>query len=146
MFELEIRQAESIDVHAIADLLDQLGYDTAEAKIENFLSVSSAADSSVSVCVLKRRVIAVMSVIYFNYFPSAEKICRITSIVVDRQSRGLGVGSKLIDYAKENAIAGNCDVLELTTSLRREKAQRYYEKIGFQKTSYKYILRLVTND
>ncbi|MCG6508355.1 GNAT family N-acetyltransferase [Vibrio parahaemolyticus] len=86
-----------------------------------------------------------MSVIFFNYFPSAEKLCRITSIVVDRASRGTGIGSKLIDYAKSVALAEKCSVLEVTTSLRREKTQTFYESIGFKKTSYKYVQRLENN-
>ena len=86
---------------------------------------------------LKEKVIAVMSIIFFDYLPSAQKLCRITSIVVDEKKRGSGVGSKLINHAKSVALSKKCNILEVTTSLQRQQTHEYYESIGFKKTSYK---------
>jgi len=138
----EIREAQQSDSSSLSGLLSQLGYDTVPAKIETLLSAAVDSDDRIYVGVLNTQVIAVMSVICFDYFPSAERVCRITSIVVDEEVRGLGVGSKLINYAKTFAVSEKCSVLEVTTSLRREQTQAYYESIGFQKTSYKYVQTL----
>ncbi|HCG7990915.1 TPA: GNAT family N-acetyltransferase, partial [Vibrio parahaemolyticus] len=140
-----VRAAQKDDAEIISSLLVQLGYDTEPSKIEILVSLAARGSDKIFVGVLNGKVIAVMSVIFFNYFPSAEKLCRITSIVVDRASRGTGIGSKLIDYAKSVALAEKCSVLEVTTSLRREKTQTFYESIGFKKTSYKYVQRLENN-
>lgn len=142
---LLVRAAQKDDAEIISSLLVQLGYDTEPSKIEVLISMAASGSNKIFVGVLNGKVIAVMSVIFFNYFPSAEKLCRITSIVVDRASRGTGIGSKLIDYAKSVALAEKCSVLEVTTSLRREKTQAFYESIGFKKTSYKYVQRLENN-
>ncbi len=142
---LLVRAAQKDDAEIISSLLVQLGYDTEPSKIEVLISMATSGSNKIFVGVLNGKVIAVMSVIFFNYFPSAEKLCRITSIVVDRASRGTGIGSKLIDYAKSVALAEKCSVLEVTTSLRREKTQTFYESIGFKKTSYKYVQRLENN-
>ncbi|MBE3949015.1 GNAT family N-acetyltransferase [Vibrio parahaemolyticus] len=128
-----VRAAQKDDAEIISSLLVQLGYDTEPSKIEILVSLAARGSDKIFVGVLNGKVIAVMSVIFFNYFPSAEKLCRITSIVVDRASRGTGIGSKLIDYAKSVALAEKCSVLEVTTSLRREKTQTFYESIGFKK-------------
>lgn len=145
MSQLEIRAAQKGDANVISSLLAQLGYDTEPSKIEVLASMADSGNNKVCVGVLSGQVIAVMSVIFFNYFPSAEKLCRITSIVVDETVRGSGVGSKLIDYARSIALAEKCSMLEVTTSLRREQTQAYYESIGFQKTSYKYVQKLEDN-
>jgi len=128
MSKFEIRKTQKGDSSAISSLLLQLWYDTAISKIEELASISSTDE--ICVGVMDGKVIVVMSVIFFNYFPSAEKVCRITSIVVDEDARGSGLGSKLIDHAKSLALTKKCNVLEVTTSLWREKAQAYYESIG----------------
>ena len=139
-----IRNAQNADVKAISMLLTQLGYETEPLTVQNMLSLSSKNDE-IYVCVLQEKVIAVMSLIFFNYFPSAQKLCRITAIVVDEELRGSGVGSKLIEHAKFMASSVSCSILEVTTSLKRQQTQKYYENIGFEKTSYKYILKLDDN-
>ncbi|MEH6650896.1 MAG: GNAT family N-acetyltransferase [Motiliproteus sp.] len=141
MSEFEIVKARKRDASAISNLLVQLGYETAPSKIETLLSKPSGGDP-IYLGIVNGNIVAVMSLIFFDYFPSAEKLCRITSLVVDQGVRGTGIGSTLIDHAKSIALAENCTALELTTSFRRERTQAYYEKIGFQKTSYKYVLKL----
>ena len=138
----EIRQAQINDTRSISNLLAQLGYDTAVSKTEMLISKSLNGDNNIYVGLLDGSVVGVISFIYFDYFPSAEKLCRITAIVVDEEVRGSGIGSKLINYVKLKALGEKCNMLEVTTSLRREKTQAYYESIGFQKTSYKYVQRL----
>jgi N-acetylglutamate synthase-like GNAT family acetyltransferase len=80
--------------------------------------------------------ILLISVIYFDYFPSQEKIYRITSIVVDQNILGAGVGSQLIDFAKCLSKQLRCSKLAVTTSIVRQTTQQYYEKIGYTKNSY----------
>jgi len=137
-----IRKAQINDSTTISKLLKQLGYETEPLKIKKAVHNSSNDGNQVYVVSLNEKTIAVMSLIFFDYFPSAQKICRITAIVVDDDFRGLGIGSKLINHAKLIAVNEKCSVLEVTTSLKREKTQKYYEKIGFKKTSYKYIQEL----
>lgn len=43
---------------------------------------------------------------------------------------------------KIQAAKHKYNMLELTTSFARKKTQAYYEKIGFEKTSYKYVQKL----
>ena len=52
------------------------------------------------------------------------------------------MGTQLIDFAKDKASERGCRQLEVTTSMRREQTQAYYESIGFEKTSFRYIQNL----
>jgi len=142
MDKLIIRKARKEDVNSVSYLLKQLGYDTALLSVEEMLLNLSTDNNEIYVCELKEQIIAVMSIIFFDYFPSAQKLCRITALIVDEENRGSGIGSKLINFAKSVALSKKCSVLEVTTSLEREQTQKYYEDIGFEKTSYKYVLKL----
>lgn len=139
---IKIRKAKESDSIFISSLLSQLGYELSISKIEQMISSFSDDMDLIYVATLKEEVLSVMSLIFFNYFPISEKICRITSIVVDDKVRGLGLGSKLIEHAKTIALENACTILEVTTSLKRDKTQAYYKSIGFNKTSYKYVLNL----
>ena len=61
------------------------------------------------------------------------RICRITAIVVDESARGCGVGTDLVEFPKAHASSRSCKQIEVTTSLLREKTQKYYEIINFTK-------------
>lgn len=142
MNQSNIKKAQETDVPRIKVLLFQLGYELSLSKIKAMVSKSGTSDEDIFVAIQDEEVIAVMSLIYFNYFHSGEKLCRITAIVVDESKRGSGIGTSLIDYAKMRAQAKKCHILELTTGALREKTITFYENIGFQKTALKYEQKL----
>jgi len=137
-----LRNAQRSDAKRISELLAQLGYETAADQVEGLLLKSDTANEAHYVAVQNETVIAVFSLIYFNYFPSAERFCRLTALVVDKSLRGTGIGSNIIKAIQSIAKENNCDVLEITTSFRRVKTHEFYEKCGFTKTSFKFILTL----
>ncbi|MEJ2444007.1 MAG: GNAT family N-acetyltransferase [Exilibacterium sp.] len=145
MSDIQIRYAKKEDLKTIQTLLRQLGYETEQSNIAPFVATLDPNQHDVFVGVSEGSVIALMSLIYFNYFPSGEKYCRITAIVVNEGLRGSGIGKRLIEHAKKEAKSKKCSALELTTSFRRENTQAFYEHIGFEKTSYKYVQKLITN-
>ena len=138
---LTIRNAIKEDAPAIQNLLEQLGYESELANLELSLSAQSA-DSEVFVALDGQRPVGFISLIYFDYFPLQESVCRITAITVDEKARGTGVGTKLIDFAANKALEKACVQLEVTTSLAREKTQRYYAYLGFEKASFRYVKSL----
>lgn len=140
----EIRKAKIEDVSTIQDLLKQLGYESCSSELEKSLSQNSA-DHDVYVAVTKHQTVALISLIYFYYFPLQNYICRITAIAVDEPFRGTGVGTMLIKFAQEKALNRSCAQLEVTTSLLREKTQKYYETIGFTKSSFRYFKNIDTS-
>ena len=141
MLLFTISKALSEHAEPIQELLKQLGY----ASDLDTLSISLAtehSDSEIYVAIDAKGTIGVVSLIYYYYFPTQSRVCRITSLVVDENYRGKGAGSKLIQFAQQQAITQSCQQLEVTTSLLREKTQKYYEYLGFKKSSLRYILEL----
>lgn len=135
----DIFKAKSEDVFAIKNLLSQLGYETEQDELQLAIALPQE-QSDAFVAILGSEVIGFMSVIYFFYFPLQKKVCRITSIVINESHRGTGVGKQLIEFCELKAMENCCVQLEVTTSLLREKTQKYYEYLGFNRSSYRYYL------
>jgi N-acetylglutamate synthase-like GNAT family acetyltransferase len=137
----EIRLATGDDAGVVQVLLQQLGYDMAAESVTRVLAPGATHDE-IFVALIDAQVVACMSLIYFDYFPALEKVCRITAIVVEENYRRIGVGTQLVAFARQRAAEKACGLLEVTTALSRTGAQHYYENLGFDKTSYRYIQRL----
>ena len=59
----------------------------------------------------------------------------IDAIAVDKQYRGQGIGTKLIDKIKEIAKDNNVDAIELQVNAKNIAAKAMYEKYGFSDKS-----------
>jgi GNAT superfamily N-acetyltransferase len=57
---------------------------------------------------------------------------QVESVRVDKEYRNLGIGSRMMEWAIEQARGRNAHVLQLTTHLSRKDAHRFYEKLGFK--------------
>lgn len=57
----------------------------------------------------------------------------VDAVVVDEKSRRQGIGTQLLDFAKE--LAKSYDGLELQVNARNAEARRLYEQYGFREKS-----------
>ncbi|ABX49261.1 GCN5-related N-acetyltransferase [Shewanella baltica OS625] len=142
-----IRLAQLHDAESIQLLLEQLHVAALAQTLTEYQDNPQSRSDELLVCELpnaqgESQVVAVMALMFFDYFPTLSRICRITAIVVDADMRGQGIGTQLIDFAKARGKQENCQLLELTTSTQRIATQQYYESIGFTKTSFRYSLVL----
>ena len=133
-----IRKAVSNDSERICELLKQLGYDVEYKELFESISSNSRNDE-IFVSVVSMNVVGIVSLVFLDYLPSIERICRITALVVDEKYRGSGVGSKLVQFAINQAMEKRCAKLEVTTSPWREAAKQFYVSNGFVKTSFRYV-------
>ena len=67
---------------------------------------------------------------------------KINGIAVKENYQGHGIGSQLISYAEHYAKEHNIDLIILNSSIQREKAHMFYEKLGFVKSSYSFRKRI----
>jgi GNAT superfamily N-acetyltransferase len=66
-------------------------------------------------------------------------ICRITSLVVSSQHRGHGLGQSLLTAAIDFAREHHCSGLEITSAEGRVDAHRFYRRLGFSRTSFRFF-------
>ena len=60
---------------------------------------------------------------------------RISMMVVDEDLRGRGIGAALVRAAEEALAAQSCYMVEVTSNARRTEAHRFYERLGYERTS-----------
>ena len=60
---------------------------------------------------------------------------RISMMVVDEALRGRGIGALLVRAAEQALAAQGCYMIEVTSHMRRTAAHRFYERLGYAKTS-----------
>ena len=58
----------------------------------------------------------------------------IEAVRVSSAARGGGIGSRLIEWAVEEACTRGCGMVQLTTNAARTDAHRFYAKLGFEPT------------
>ena len=66
----------------------------------------------------------------------------IEAVFVHPDYHGSGIGSALMDSAIEHARAAGCTAVELTSNKLRDKAHRFYKKLGFIPTHEGFKLSL----
>jgi predicted N-acetyltransferase YhbS len=60
---------------------------------------------------------------------------RISMMVVDEALRGRGIGAGLVSAAEQALAEQGCYMVEVTSHLRRTEAHRFYERLGYERTS-----------
>ncbi len=137
---ISLRLATESDAEDIAALLTELGYPTsADEAWRRLAGVRRDPVSRVLVAVGEPGIMGFLSALLVPYFPDGSTICRITSIVVAKAQRRRGVGAALLEGATEFARQRRCSGVEVTTAERRAEAQRFYERLGFSRTSLRFF-------
>jgi len=140
---MDIRSARIEDAAQLADLFDQLGHaqteDELRARLEQFL-----ADPRAGVVVADDGAALLGAATYF-FVPvphDSRPWCRITTLVVDEAHRGQGAGRMLVAAAEAAAREHSCSRIEATSALHRAAAHRFYEALGYGRTSAHFLKRL----
>ena len=143
MTALAIRSARQEDADQLARLFDQLGHpqsgDALRRRLENVL-----ADPRADVLVADDDGGALVGAATYYFVPVAHDgrpWCRITTLVVDEAHRGHGIGQMLVE-AETAAREAACSRIEATSALHRAGALRFYERLGYERTSAHFLKRL----
>ncbi|MDM2987997.1 aminoalkylphosphonate N-acetyltransferase [Citrobacter sp. CK196] len=72
----------------------------------------------------------------------ANWIGEIQELVVMPQARGLKVGSRLLAWAEEEARQAGAEMTELSTSVKRHDAHRFYLREGYAQSHFRFTKAL----
>jgi GNAT superfamily N-acetyltransferase len=61
-------------------------------------------------------------------------VAQVESVFVDPERRSSGVGGAMMQFARDEAERRGALRLQLTSNLRRERAHRFYERLGYRAT------------
>jgi GNAT superfamily N-acetyltransferase len=82
-----------------------------------------------------------LGVVGYNYdyrLSIGGKMIYIADMVVDKDQRSKGVGEKLMNYVKQEAIREKCKAIVLDSGVQRPKAHKFYLNQGFSITSFNF--------
>jgi GNAT superfamily N-acetyltransferase len=137
---IAIRPAGTGDAEAVASLLAQLGYPQTVELVGERLDELSALDSArVLVATNGDDVVGVGALHVLPVLHEQPKLGRVTALVVARRCRGRGVGQALMDALETMAREAGCGRIEVTSNLRREGAHAFYERLGYEETSKRFV-------
>jgi predicted N-acetyltransferase YhbS len=138
-----LRSPTEADAKRVASLLAELGYPSKEMDVRDRLRRSLHRQSS---CFLLAQfaseVIGLVSAELVPYFPTGSTICRVTALVVSTHHRGRRVGEKLVAGAVDFARQHHCSGIEITSAEHRLDAHRFYQRLGFSRTSSRFFQAL----
>lgn len=61
-------------------------------------------------------------------------VAQVESVFVDESARSLGVGTAMMEFARAEAERRGALRVQLTSNIERERAHRFYERLGFKAT------------
>jgi N-acetylglutamate synthase-like GNAT family acetyltransferase len=132
--EIALRKATSADATSALALVRELGYGGLDELIfaRVFSAVLDAPSQQVWLAEQNDVIAGLMSIIIKPQIRLAGFVVTIDELVVTEASRGEGVGTKLLDLAKAEALRVRARRLELHTARGRPSYERgFYVKNGF---------------
>lgn len=72
----------------------------------------------------------------------ANWIGEIQELVVMPQARGLKIGSQLLAWAEQEARKAGAEMTELSTSVKRHDAHRFYLREGYEQSHFRFTKAL----
>ncbi|HEX7710054.1 MAG TPA: GNAT family N-acetyltransferase [Sphingomonadaceae bacterium] len=137
-----IRSARADDCAALARLIAQLGYQASEAEVAKRLAQIQADDRVVLVAEIDRKVVGCLSTSIMRVLHRPKPVGRISMMVVDERRRGQGIGAQLVRAAERALAQQGCGLVEVTSNLARTDAHRFYQRLGYERTSQRFAIDL----
>jgi ribosomal protein S18 acetylase RimI-like enzyme len=135
--KLSIRDAKPKDSEAIARLIVALGYEVTAAEVKRRLA--ALAKAGLAPLVAERGALAgVLTLSLTQVLHRPRPVGRISMLVVAEGLRGEGIGSALVAEAEKRLAAKGCGLVEVTSNTKRLRAHAFYEKLGYDRTSYRF--------
>jgi ribosomal protein S18 acetylase RimI-like enzyme len=137
-----IRKAEHKDISDLCELLTHLsGHELTESEIKDRLKMIDA--SSIDELYVFEQENQINGVLGFRIRENVEEPTRygeISVIVTKPETRKLGIGRMLMDFAENRARQLGCKGTWLVSGFgREEEAHKFYTKLGYKITGYRFV-------
>ncbi|TMJ17332.1 MAG: GNAT family N-acetyltransferase [Alphaproteobacteria bacterium] len=131
--KLVLRDAKPGDAEALAALIAALGYEVTAAEVRKRLRSVEALVAD------KGGIVGILSISVMNVLHRPKPVGRISMMVVAEAERGRGIGAALVAEAERRLGARGCGLVEVTSNQKRLRAHAFYEKLGYERTSYRFF-------
>ncbi len=146
--QVTIREADSRDLPGVLELYKQADMDNgkvlpSEQAEAVFRKIFSYPNYKIFVAEAGDKIIGTFALaIMDNLAHMGAASGLIEDVVVKADLQGGGIGKQMMNYAVERCKKYGCYKVALSSNLKREKAHRFYESLGFKKHGYSFLLEL----
>lgn len=138
-----VRDARGSDSDAIALLIGELGYPATGADVRRRMRAHESRDGGrLLVVEAANEVVAFASIHFLPLVHHEHPLCRITAFVVSSKLRRRGVGRVLTAAIETIAREGGCTRVEVTSNDRRTDAHAFYQDLGYEQASKRFVKSL----
>jgi ribosomal protein S18 acetylase RimI-like enzyme len=141
--DLKIRDGDLSDAPELTALMCELGYETTSAEMESrLISMLKDPRYKTLVALNNDKTCGMVGTLSASSYLHNDLSGRIIALVVSRDLRQRGIGARLIAAAEKNFIQRGITRVTLTTRFEREEAHRFYEKVGYARTGFRFAKNL----
>lgn len=139
--KLAIRDARPKDAEALAALIVGLGYEVNADELRKRLATLRKA-GQLALVADRGGVVGVLTTSTMRVLHRPRPVGRISMMVVAEAERGNGLGAALVAEAEARLKAAGCGLIEVTSNAKRLRAHSFYERLGYERTSYRFAKQL----
>ncbi len=140
MPDCQIRPATPDDASAVYGLICELKQSEFDhqAFYAGFLANLQDRNMHYQLAVLDGTIIGMIGLHMQFHLHHARWIGEIQELVVMPQARSLGIGSQLLAWAEDYARQAGAELTELSTSVKRTNAHRFYVREGYTQSHFRF--------
>jgi ribosomal protein S18 acetylase RimI-like enzyme len=139
---LQLRPAKPTDAQDLAQLVTDLGYPVNAADLWARIEKMPSSTYRTIVALVDEKVAGFIGLLTLPVYEHDHPIGWILALCVDPQHRRLGVGTALIQEAEKYYRTQGVSDMRLHSGIQRNEAHEFYEKLGFDKSGYRFKKRL----
>jgi GNAT superfamily N-acetyltransferase len=136
--DVTIREAGPEDAQALSALVAELGYPTPASVVVQRLNAMAQIGGQALVAVQAGRIVGLATLQQTRYLHRPNDT-RLSSLVVSSSVRGAGIGRLLVEEVERRAAVDGCARLELTSGSTRAGAHAFYEHLGYETQSRRFV-------
>ncbi len=137
-----IRPAAPADAAPLARLCSQLGYPTSVGEVQERLDhLQQYPQHRVYVAESDAGQVVGWVHVYLCPMLLADLGAEIGGLVVEEGWRGSGIGRRLMQQAEQWAQEQGCWAMHVRSNILRERAHRFYERLGYQSIKTQRVFR-----
>lgn len=135
---LHLRDATRRDAQVVANLLGELGYPSPVDVMADRLDAFVRSGEVAILALDESRALGLVTIHVTPVLHRPTGVGRITAMVVTENARRLQVGRALVEEAERRLAARGCALIEVTSNQNRTPAHAFYERLGYEKSSYRF--------
>lgn len=108
---------------------------------QRFLDLALHPGHRIYVAEFEQKIVGTFALIFVGGLShGARDACIVEDVVVAPEVQGAGIGKQMMRFAMEQCASGDCYKLVLSSHLQRSQAHQFYERLGFRKHGYSYLI------